>query len=183
MTDDVADTNLRNSSFFRGQTCEFTIEMGFLPRRREPDPARGERGLGHFILPPFQRPAVWSQEQQIRFVESIWMRLPIPAYVYNLTQTSGDEVPVDYWLIDGQQRWTAVLDYVDDKFPVMGHLWSDLSKIDHRFFESRPWTCIRTDYEDEHVLREVYDRLAYGGTAHDPAERVEVEASALPSFR
>ena len=36
MTDDVADTNLRNSSFFRGQTCEFTIEMGFLPRRREP---------------------------------------------------------------------------------------------------------------------------------------------------
>ena len=54
------------------------------------------------------------------------MRLPIPAYVYNLTQSSASEQPVDYWLIDGQQRWTAVLDYVADRFPVGGYLWSEL---------------------------------------------------------
>ncbi|MDE4914232.1 DUF262 domain-containing protein [Methylobacterium sp. 092160098-2] len=181
MTDQTAGSDLRASSFIRGQTCEFTIEIGFMPPRRAADEAAGERALGHFILPPFQRDPAWEQAQQIRFIESIWMRLPIPAYVYNLTQSSASEQPVDYWLIDGQQRWTAVLDYMADRFPVGGYLWSELSQRDQRFFESRPWTCLRTEIEDVDVLKDLYDRLAYGGTPHDPAERAVV--SSTPSMR
>ena len=165
----TADTNLRNSSFIRGATNEFTVDFGFARRQREVDVARGERALGHFILPPFQRPSVWTQEQQIRWIESMWSRMPLPAYVFN--QSDELNSPTDEWLIDGQQRWSAVFEYVDGRFPVMGYYWDEVSEVDRRFFMNRPWTCIRTAYTDESVLRDIYDRLAYGGTPHDPSDR------------
>lgn len=173
------DTNLRNSSFIRGSTCEFTIDFGFARLQREVDECAGERALGHFILPPFQRPSVWDRDQQIRWIESVWSRMPLPAYVYN--QSDSLDCHTDEWLIDGQQRWTAVYDYVADKFPVLGYHWSEVSTVDKRFFMNRPWTCIRTAYTDENVLRDIYDRLAYGGTPHDPADRATHVS--VPSIR
>ncbi|OAH21594.1 hypothetical protein AX289_16825 [Methylorubrum populi] len=172
MSHEIDESKLRTNALFLGQSCSFTVDFGLLSKpRRRPNEEIGERVLGAFILPPFQRPAVWTQEQQIRFVESIWYGLPLPAYIYNLTRHPSTGSHTDYWLIDGQQRWTAVLDYVEDKFPVLGYLYSEVSHGDRYAFESRPWTCVRTEYVDELVLRDIYDRLAYGGTPHDPSER------------
>lgn len=109
----------------------------------------------------------------------MWSRMPLPAYVFN--QSDELNSPTDEWLIDGQQRWSAVFEYVDDRFPVMGYYWNEVSEVDRRFFMNRPWTCIRTAYTDESVLRDIYDRLAYGGTPHDPSDR-EVVGSG-PSAR
>ena len=47
----------------------------------------GERQLGWFVLPPFQRPPVWTLEQKIRFIESCWMGLPIGVFIYNRPRT------------------------------------------------------------------------------------------------
>ena len=44
----------------------------------------GERVLGAFKLPPFQRGSVWTKQQQVRFIESIWLHLPIASYVVNV---------------------------------------------------------------------------------------------------
>lgn len=130
--------------------------------------AEGERQLGKFVLPNFQRPAVWTREQQIRFIESCWMGLPIGSYVYN--QTNYDS-PLDSWLIDGQQRVTSVYAYMADDFPVYGHLFSELTDIDHRMWSmSVSFPCLITRLDDEAELREVYDRLAYGGTPHEPKD-------------
>lgn len=49
------------------------------------DPIRplrdGERRLAGFILPPFQRPPVWTEEQKVRLIESIWDGIPTGSYV------------------------------------------------------------------------------------------------------
>jgi hypothetical protein len=134
--------------------------------------APDERRLGRFVLPPFQRPAVWSEAQKVRFIESIWGGLPLGAYVYN--QPARFRSPYDQWLLDGQQRVTAILEYVADAFPVLGYRWSEITKVDHRMFKMMPMACMETQIEDEAQLREIYDRLAYGGTPHDPAARGEV---------
>lgn len=127
-----------------------------------------ERQLGWFVLPPFQRPAVWTRAQQIRFIESCWMGLPIGVFIYNRTVNDG---PFDAWLLDGQQRVTAVLAYVADEFPVFGHMFSDLTQADLRKWSmSVAFPCMMTNLEDEAQLREVYDRLAYGGTPHEPKD-------------
>jgi hypothetical protein len=129
----------------------------------------GERALSWFVLPPFQRPPVWTKEQKVRFIESAWMGLPLGVFVFN---QSGYDSRFDNWLLDGQQRITAVLEYVADGFDVYGYKFSELTEVDHRKWDlSTAFPCLRTNLEDEEALRDVYMRLAYGGTAHAPSHK------------
>ena len=131
----------------------------------------GERALGSFILPPFQRHPVWTQQQQISLLESIWSGLPIGCCVFNQTKSEG---PTDEWLLDGQQRVTAIIAYTNDKFPVYGYKFSELPINEKRCFHTTPISVYITDITNASECRLVYDRLAYGGTAHDTCNaRVE----------
>jgi hypothetical protein len=122
-----------------------------------------ERQLGPFVLPPFQRPPVWTRAQQIKLIESLWDGLPIGSYVYNQTSL---EHPTDGWLLDGQQRVTAILSYVGDGFPVYGYLFSEVTIPERRGFMNKPIGAMITNIKSEEQCLEVYNRLAYGGTAH-----------------
>ena len=124
----------------------------------------GERYLGAFIVPPFQRPLVWSEGQQIRLIESIYMGLPIGALVYN--QTSMGEPRCDRWLLDGQQRVTAIVDYLQGRLSVRGYRYPDLPGSERRHFDRMGVAVIETRITSEADCRDIYDRLAYGGTAH-----------------
>lgn len=127
----------------------------------------GERALGWFVLPPFQRAPVWNRSQQARFVESCWLGLPIGIIIYN--RPEGFSHPFENWLLDGQQRITALYAYMADEFPVFGALFSELTVIDRRYWDmGTALPMAETSITDEAQLRDVYDRLAYGGTAHEP---------------
>lgn len=123
-----------------------------------------ERQLGWFVLPPFQRPPVWTDAQKIRFIESCWGGLPIGVYVYNRPESP--DSPFDNWLLDGQQRITAVYAYMNDEFAVAGFKFSELTDVDRRFWYMIPFSSLETRLDDEEKLRDVYERLAYGGTPH-----------------
>ena len=132
----------------------------------------GERRLGRFILPPFQREAVWTLKQKVALIESIWMELPIGTYVYNQTYYHGK---TDMWLIDGQQRVTAIFEYINDGFPIKGsdgieYYYSEITAVDKRFWGQKCFPAIVLNVEDEAKLENIYERLVYGGTAHDPKE-------------
>jgi uncharacterized protein with ParB-like and HNH nuclease domain len=144
--------------------------MAFLTgkhQRRSTPLREGERRLGWFVLPPFQRPPVWTLAQKVRFLESCWMGLPIGSFIYNRPNRFNS--PFENWLLDGQQRVTAVLGYMEDEFPVFGRLFSQLTEVDYRVWDmSTAFPSMVTNIDDEAQLREVYDRLAYGGTPHEP---------------
>ncbi len=152
-------------TWFRAQSRSTTMAVLNAKHMRRDFPlVEGERALGVFVLPPFQRPAVWTQAQQARFVESCWLGLPIGMFVVNRTDNDG---PLDAWLLDGQQRVTAVYAYMADEFPVFGHLFSELPASDLRKWSmSVGFPCAETSLTSVEECREVYDRLAYGGTAH-----------------
>lgn len=154
-------------SWFRASAYNMPIGLVMEKECDRPAPlAEGERYLGPFVLPPFQRAPVWTRAQQVRFIESCWMGLPIGVYVVNRGEYNSR---FDQWLIDGQQRVTAILDYMADAFPVFGHHYSALPEADIRAWGfSRQFTRLETTLENEAELREVYDRLAYGGTPHEP---------------
>jgi len=120
-----------------------------------------------YRLPPFQRPLVWTQEQKIRFVESAWLGFSLGTWCANKMETRHPTKahPFDRWLIDGQQRLSALDEYWDDGFPVFGHVWSGLTRLDRRRFESRTFPVLQTHLNDENALRELYDRMNFGGTA------------------
>jgi len=116
-------------AWFRATRADFSINLELDCGRRIDRPlVDGERRLGRFILPPFQRPAVWAQAQQIRFLESLWGGLPLGSYVWNRSY----DAPTDGWLLDGQQRWGALIAYTADEFPVFGYRYSELSPPERR---------------------------------------------------
>lgn len=162
--------------WFNAEQLALPIFMIYEGTRFERDIEDGERRLGTYILPPFQRPAVWTQAQQIRFIESLWTGLPVGAYVFNM-HPHYKRVPPHGWLLDGQQRLTAILAYVGDEFPVFGFRWSELTIVDHRSFGNRPFPAYRTNTDDIAACAEIYDRLAYGGTAHEPKALLTPEPS------
>ncbi len=132
---------------------------------------------GHRI-PPFQRPAVWSQDQKVRFIESAWLGIHLGIYVVNRNDGWKNDRPhpMDLWLIDGQQRLRALDDYLGDVFPVFGYKWSELNKLERRRFESIPFAQATVHEANETKLRMLYDRLNFGGTPHTEDQRATKSA-------
>ena len=119
------------------------------------------RSVGRWHIPEYQRPLVWSEEQNVRFLESVILGLPIGEYTLHQNPN------YIYEVIDGQQRWNAIFRYVDNHFPVFGLYYRDLNETTVRGF-----LCITFAHRAIKGLtldqrKEAYERLAYGGTPHE----------------
>ncbi len=127
--------------------------------------------LGAFVLPPFQRPPVWSMEQNIRFLESCWLGYDIGRYT--IVQRHGKLDRWDMCLIDGQQRVRALLGYMGNMFPIFGYHFNEVTERDRRHFQNLVFArAVLTDDDlDEPKLRDIYNRLNYGGTPHTEDQR------------
>lgn len=141
----------------------------------------GQQWLMGYAIPPFQRPIVWERERMIRFVESAILGLHLGTFVFNTAPNyemtkleDGREVYIktDQWLIDGQQRLNALDQFFSDAFPVFDVYWSNVGKNERRRILSRtPFGAFETQIKDEQALRELYDRLNFGGVAHTEEQR------------
>ena len=67
------------------------------------------------LTPKFQRRGVWTSSARSFFVDTILREMPIPPIYIRLTQPSGASKIIRQ-VIDGQQRLTTLLDYVDGKY-------------------------------------------------------------------
>lgn len=134
-----------------------------------------------FVVPPFQRPLVWDQARERRFVESAWLGFHLGIIVWN---DAGDAVGADgrfhrtdRWLVDGQQRLTALTRYAADSFPIFvgtehEHRYSDLNQSEVRKFNSFQIGYARISTTDEAKLRHLYNVMAFdGGIAHTEDQR------------
>ncbi len=129
----------------------------------------GLRTVMGFNLPSWQRGLVWTEQQKIAFIESAWRGIGIGTYTYNVAEIGS---PYDYLLIDGQQRMSAIEDYLNDKFPVFGYHYSEITIVDRRMWKMTTlFPSYETNTEDEDYLRGYYDLMNFGGTAHTEEER------------
>lgn len=135
----------------------------------------GERRLLGLVLPPWQRPEEWAVEQKQRLVESIFLGLGCGYYVTNGLEwlADGSAAPMAGWLLDGQQRIGALRDFLAGELTVFGDVtYASLSKSEAMRFLREPFPCHELEYtNNEAVLKELYNRLNYGGTPHTPEQR------------
>ena len=69
---------------------------------------------GNLILQPnFQRRRVWTNRQKSNLIESILLGLPVPE-IFMQVKTDSDGIS-EYVVVDGQQRISAILEYVGIK--------------------------------------------------------------------
>lgn len=119
-------------------------------------------------LPEWQREACWSRDQQIRLIESIWIGLPIGFYVVNKEDEYDQGRPLSFSgvLIDGQQRMLALEAYLNNEFQVFGAYWRDVPIASQRQFRRTHFPFFETNIWDESQLRDLYNRLNFGGIPH-----------------
>ena len=129
---------------------------------------RGPRVVMGFQLPEWQRPLVWSTGQKISFIESLWKGVPVGTWTFNRSYKNRK---LDDLLIDGQQRLNAIECYLDDGFSVLGYHFSEVTRIDRRFFDCLTFPSYITETEDEEYLKGYYNMMNFSGTAHTEDQR------------
>ena len=169
----------------RGTTSSRCISDFMRPREPEYEKMfegslQGLEHLGHFYVAPFQRPAVWTDDQKRKLVESVHLGISIGSIVVSAEgkedKTTG-RFPISADLIiDGQQRMRAIKAYREEGLRIFvgtehEHSWEELDRVQRRRFESVSVGYIQLDEFDMDSLREIYNRLNFGGTAHTEDQR------------
>lgn len=154
-----------------GQHRAFNVEHLVYMQKRSEEREYGwsKRYVMGLPLPAWQRPYEWNEVQQQRLIESIYLDLYHGVYVLNANDYEGSEGKPRKFsgaLLDGQQRITTIEKYLNNEFKVFGAYWSELTKGEKRRFLNAPFHCIEVNIWDEDELRQLSDRLAFGGTAH-----------------
>lgn len=122
-----------------------------------------------FPIPEFQRPLCWTEDQQIKFIESVWLQIPIGTYTYvqlDWDLDDGKPVPMSGWLIDGQQRLTALERYWNDEFPVFNLKFSELNQAEKRRFLHTKFCHYEIRRHELDHVKDIYRKLAFGGVPH-----------------
>ncbi|MBF0335130.1 MAG: DUF262 domain-containing protein, partial [Alphaproteobacteria bacterium] len=71
---------------------------------------KGER----YYVPGYQREHTWPSEKQSKFIESVFMGLPIPFVFFWQDQDGRMEI------VDGSQRIRTIRDFIDSKLVLKG---------------------------------------------------------------
>lgn len=173
------------SKLLDGATREFALEMLCQPPHGTLAP--GERRLMNLVLPPWQRPEVWDAARKRAFIEGLFLGLGAGFYVVHGSDwgSDGDRSPMSGWLLDGQQRITAIRDFLADDLAIFdGTRWSDLSALDQRRrFLYLNFPCVEIAYQaDEQKLKQIYTRMNFGGVAHtqEDLDRLGPEIEPVP---
>lgn len=146
---------------------------------KNPVTAKSDRYVCGFPLPHFQRPSKWTTEQKIKFIESAWKGVPLGTFVAHKIDWKADCEATKFsgWLVDGQQRLTAIEEYLTDQFEVYGAVWSQVSSRDQRDFKGVKFGYNEIDYETEEQIKDLYILMAYGGVAHTEEDLIHATNS------
>jgi len=87
------------------------------------------------ISPKFQRRGVWTRPAQSFLIDTLLLGLPVPPIYLRVTQDEERQIMIRE-VVDGQQRISAILDYIRDKYsltkniesPYVGKTFSELDK-------------------------------------------------------
>jgi len=76
------------------------------------------------ISPKFQRRGVWSRAAKSYLIDTLLLGLPVPPIYLRVTQ-SKEKKKIIREVVDGQQRVSTVLEYIQDSFPLYKNIESD----------------------------------------------------------
>ena len=138
-----------------------------------------ETDSAEIFIPDYQREFIWLPKQQSRFIESLFMNLPItPLY---MGETEDELHPGAWEVIDGSQRLRTLYYFMTDKLllcdlkkikSLNGFKYSQLPvKWQRRIKGKVVRVAVLTVRVDEESRREMFDRLNSGGTKLQPMEQ------------
>lgn len=134
------------------------------------------------LIPDYQRGHVWSEAQQVHFIENV-LRGVVSRQSYQIQfncpqwndDPSGSDLPQGLQCVDGLQRYTAITRFVRGEVKPFGLSASELAGT--QFDPKRIHTTIGIlDFTQRVDLLEHYLSLNAGGTPHSAEEISRVRA-------
>ncbi|PWI57511.1 DUF262 domain-containing protein [Sulfoacidibacillus thermotolerans] len=133
--------------------------------------------------PEYQRNHRWNEETSSKLIESLILNIPVPLIYISQDIDVDDEVDDDiprYSVIDGQQRLTAIFNFMTNNLPLEGmevlkplngSFYRDLPPFLVRRLEERTIKCLRIDSTlDPQVKYDIFERLNSGSVKLEAQE-------------
>lgn len=83
------------------------------------------------LLPDFQRGHVWSKDQKVCYIEFLLMGGSTNNVLYFNHPGWMDSFKGEFVIVDGLQRLTAILEFLDNKFKAFGYRSSNINLRNH----------------------------------------------------
>jgi hypothetical protein len=137
-----------------------------------------KQNLDHYIKdynldmsPDFQRPHVWTEAQQIAYVEFMLRNPQSGKYIYfnHPGWMKSSMMDGQMLLIDGKQRITAALKFLDNEIPAYGVYYKDFTGFKHIPTDIDFEFNVMTMQTRKEILQWYID-FNSGGTIHKPSE-------------
>ena len=90
------------------------------------------------LNPPYQRRSVWNSTYKQFFIDTVLKNYPVPPIFVNM-EVTGTGATI-YHVIDGKQRLTAILEFLEDRFPISKEKFSPPNLAGKYFSELEPIT-------------------------------------------
>lgn len=130
---------------------------------------------GQIFVPHYQRNFVWTNKQQSRFIESVFLGVPIMPF---LVSVSGEEAELE--IIDGSQRIRTLVEYCSNKLRLSGlekikslngTTFNDLIRNRKNKFLLRDFRFhVVTEKADAEVRADIFNRVNTSSNKLSPSE-------------
>jgi hypothetical protein len=128
--------------------------------------------------PDFQRRNVWSIKAKSRFIESIFLGVPIPQILLSARTDRKNS----FLVLDGKQRLLSIRDFINNEFKLKdlrvikelsGKSWKDIEQDQvwkDQFWNETQRTAVIRNWNSDKVLYEIFYRLNSGSVKLSPME-------------
>lgn len=115
--------------------------------------------------PEYQRDLVWTLEQKLSLIDSIFNNVDIGKFTF-IKHDYGRQ-PFFYEILDGKQRLSTICEFYEDRFKWKGFYFSELNPIDANYFKGTPVSFAEVQDVTEKQILELFVRMNTSGTPID----------------
>ncbi|AMW28361.1 DUF262 domain-containing protein [Arthrospira platensis] len=141
-----------------------------------------DENTNEIFIPDYQREMAWDEAHQSKFIESVFLGLPIPyIFIADVSQEEDDQNDSRLEIIDGTQRIRTLARFINNQLQLCelkkltelnGFHFQDLSKSRQRRFLRNTIRLIKlTEDADEEVRRDLFERINSGSIELNQMEK------------
>jgi len=124
------------------------------------------RDVGLDLNPDYQRGNVWSDEQKVSLIESIFKNIDIGKFTI-IKRKYRENFDFLYEVLDGKQRIIAVTEFFEGRFTYKGKRYQDLHPFDQHHFKSYPVSYAEIEPLNNEQKYRYFLKLNTTGVPHD----------------